>query len=137
MWENLKKKKYIKKTILVILIGFLIFWLGSLAHVWFLTASHGEVFKEIIVNDDWFGTFREINRVRVLEFSEDFARVYFSSIRGTHETDTLSRDFRPRTRLGGELLHFRKRDGEWHIVFWDTIWARTGTADGFIWPLIR
>ncbi|MCL2611347.1 MAG: hypothetical protein FWE02_06695 [Defluviitaleaceae bacterium] len=97
----MKKKKYIRKTLLVTLIGFLIFWFSSLVHVWILTGSHGEVFKEIS--------------------NENLARI-----------NIFSRRF-----SGGLILHFIKQNEEWRVVWWDGVWSSYGSADNFIWPLIR
>ena len=139
MFKKLKGKKYIRKTFKLGIILFLVYWFISLVHVWHLTSIHGDMFKKILLEDTWLGSsFGEVNRLRVLEFSEDFAIVYYSTIRGTTESDSVFlRDLRPRARLNGIVLHFRKINGQWQMGWWNGVWSRHGSADNFIWPLIR
>ncbi len=49
--------------------------------------------------------------------SKDFARVYY--VGGT-----------------GDILTFSKVDETWELEHngWETVWSKTGSADGFIWP---
>lgn len=36
------------------------------------------------------------------------------------------------------VIIFEKKNKKWIMESWDeTVWSKTGSADGFIWPLIR
>ena len=137
------KKISIKKIIISSFIIFIVFWFVSLIHVWVLTSIHADFFIEIITSnepeDDWFAhIFYGTTRVRVLEFSGDFARVYFTPNLTDGYRDHLAPiNFYSRRFSGGDIFHFRNFNDEWRIVLWETVWSGRGSADGFIWPLIR
>ena len=134
----MKNKKYIRKTFKLGIILFLLYWFISLVHVWHLTYLYGEIFREVIANSDFHAFFGEdINRIRILEFSENFAIVYYTPTRHYIDIPISPINFNQRRFNGGELLHFEKIRGEWQIIWWDTIWSSFGNADRFIWPLIR
>ena len=35
------------------------------------------------------------------------------------------------------LYDSKSNDTKWRVVYWDTIWSKSGSADGFVWPYIR
>ena len=37
----------------------------------------------------------------------------------------------------GDLIAFVKNEGVWKLKKWETIWSKSGSADGFIWPYYR
>jgi len=124
------RKKFHRITLIVLLSAifiFIVFWIASLANVWILTARHGHEFT--------YG-YRQTNmlshgfpdRIRVMSYSEERAEVYFSA--------RIRRNTSPRSG-GGDLITFVRYDGEWVLYRWKTIWSASGSADGFIWPLIR
>ena len=32
------------------------------------------------------------------------------------------------------MLNFELQDGVWVETHWDTVWSRSGSADGIVWP---
>ena len=55
-----------------------------------------------------------------MEYSKDNARVYY----------VTENSF-------GNMISFVKYNNNWDMVNWETIWSKSGSADGFIWPYIR
>ncbi|MDO4357090.1 MAG: hypothetical protein Q4E13_11335 [Clostridia bacterium] len=108
---------------LIILLAFLIQWGFSLVRCEVLTAKYGEpalysagIEQTMIEGDSAF---------KVLEYKPaGYARLY---ARGDNS--------------GSELILVRDWSDEasqpWKVVFWNTIWSRQGSADGFIWPYFR
>ena len=126
---GIKPKRIVWIIILVIILGFLFFWVGSLAKVWALTAKHGHEFTHEYLQTGMIDYYGFPERVRVMLYSEDAAIVYYSKRNG-------SRHDLPRTGLG-VLITFTKTEGEWLLDKWDAIWSGSGSADGFIWPFVR
>ena len=44
----------------------------------------------------------------------------------------VSEEFR-----NGNILTYKKENGSWYFDRWETVWSRSGSADGFVWPYIR
>jgi hypothetical protein len=108
-------KKIIAIIVSSLLLCFLLIW--SIPYIWYevLTAQYGSEFIDLEKSIQMIG---EADYLKVLEYSETFARVYYIS-------DT-----------GGDTLTFCKADGEWILERggWKTVWSKSGNADGFIWP---
>ena len=55
--------------------------------------------------------------MRILEYSENFAKVYYVS----------------KNRSGGNVLSFKKENGKWKYNNWEeTVWSATGSASEVI-----
>jgi hypothetical protein len=63
----------------------------------------------------------DIEYFKVMEYSKTSAHVYYVT----------------KNRTSADLFTFSKKDGQWVIEKWTTIWSRSGSADGFIWPYYR
>lgn len=115
MIKEKSMKRYVKKIFLVIFIGFILFWGGSVIICEIMTTQHGSEFLE----------FKEIStasKFKILTYTDDFARIYCVNFNETN----------------GSIHNFVKRDGNWVYNNWENgVWSKTGTADGFVWPYIR
>lgn len=96
-----------------------IIWLAAFLKCEILTHQYGGEFAE---------TYRENTMLcepeywKVLEYNEDFARVYYVG----------------EGRCYGNILRFKKVNGTWKYDLWEaTVWSKTGSADGYVWPYIR
>lgn len=105
-----------KKLLKAIAAVCLILWLGAIARCEILTWLHGDEFA-----DAWQQTrmIDGVTTMKVLDCDKWFARVYYKN------------------DAGGHLLLFKRRIPGWEMVSWDTVWAKRGSADDFIWPYIR
>ena len=84
-----------------------------------LTFQHGKEFVEVYKENAMMG---EIDGLKVLNYSDKFARVYFIS----------------KNRMSGDVLTFTRNSEKWTYESWEqTVWSKTGSADGFVWPYIR
>ena len=110
--SKLKSKKF--WTIIIILL-ILSPWLVSLIKCNVLTLLHGSEFKGRELETNMLA---ESDYLRVLEYSENNAKVYYVDRDGV-----------------GSVLTFNKADDEWVFESWDTLWsAAGGNADNVIWP---
>jgi len=116
------------KVMAILTLCFLLFWGGSLARIWILTNRHAHEFtygyRQTRMLDDGLP-----DRIRVISYFEDKAIVYYSQRAG-------SRNELPRSGVG-VLVTFSRTDSGWLLYSWEVIWSASGSADGFIWPLIR
>ncbi len=114
------KKKAIAKWLLVItLSAFPAYWFGSIAKCEILTLFYGEQFDGLQLQNTMFG---DIDYLKVLDYSPDAAQIYYVS----------------KGRTSGDILLFEKRGDQWVHTEWErTVWSKSGSADGFIWPYIR
>ena len=103
-------------AVLVIISMCVLFWGISYAKCEINTLLHGDEFE---------GEFRQTNMIagnptpKVLKYSNETARVYYVD------------------KYGGDIISFRWINGEWIMYEWDTVWAKGGSADGFVWPYVR
>lgn len=111
------KKKRIIIILIIIISFFVLFWLGSFIKCEILTARHGQEFSELYKLTNMID---KIDYLKVMEYSEDNARVYYVT-----------------ENLFGNMISFVKYNNNWDMVNWETIWSKSGSADGFIWPYIR
>ena len=81
-----------------------------------LTLLHREEFETIYKQNTMMG---EIDYLKVLEYSEEYARVYYVS----------------ENRSAGDILSFVKQGDKWKYDNWErTVWSATGSASEVIWP---
>lgn len=109
-------KKYILVTLTVLFVGFILIWVGALAKCEILTYQHGKEFDTIYRENTMLD---EIDYLKVLDYSDTSARVYYVSI----------------NKSAGDILSFIKQDGQWKYNRWErTVWSSTGSASEVIWP---
>jgi len=112
----MKKFKYI---LIFLVVSILLFWVGSILKCEILTYLHGTEFASLYKANTMIG---EIEYLKVLDYSDTSARIYYVSVKG----------------YGGDILVFVKKSGHWTYDKWErTVWSKTGSADGFVWPYIR
>ena len=105
-----------KKIILTLCVVFLILWSGSLIKCEVNTFLYGKQFN---------GEYKQTNMIsgtpktKVLKYSKNKAKVYYMD------------------KEGGDIIAFQKKENKWIMDSWDTVWSRTGSADGFVWPYGR
>ncbi len=107
----------IKKFIKLIIIILLIYVIFSYAKVEYLTYYYGCEFD----NKEYYaGHFQDISLIKVFEYKDDYAKVYYES----------------KNEGYGQLAIFRKNsDGDFTLERMGVkAWSRHGSADDFIWP---
>lgn len=109
--------KKITILFLVSIVLFLLIWGISLAKSEVLTLIHGHEFSDPNLYKD-NTMFVEKRYLKVLEYSQDIARVYYVSI----------------NNLGADVLTFVKEKNQWKFYKWETVWAKGGSASEVIWP---
>jgi hypothetical protein len=110
-------KKVVTIVLIIAITCFVIFWTLSIIKCENLTSQYGKEFEGL---EESTNMLKESETVKVLNYSNMTARVYYKD------------------REGGDILRFIKQDGKWVLDKWEkTVWSRTGSADGFMWPYIR
>ncbi len=111
--------KFLIKFFMIILFVVLLVWGIFVLKCEFLTYKYGNQFEKIYKENTMIG---EIEYLKVLEYSDFTAKVYYVS----------------KNYTGGDILSFLKKNGHWKYNKWErTVWSKTGSADGFVWPYIR
>ncbi|MBB6217231.1 hypothetical protein HNQ80_003350 [Anaerosolibacter carboniphilus] len=110
--------KKFRETLIVIAICTLIFLIVPYIRVEILTWQHGSEFATLYRLTNMIDG---IDYFKVMDYSDTSARVYYVG----------------NNRVTGSLLRFIRKDGQWVLERWDTVWSRTGSADDFIWPYYR
>lgn len=110
-----------KKMLIIMLIVFLsspvFIWSASIIKCEMQTFQHWKEFEGL---EESTNMISNSETIKVLYYTNMNARVYYKN------------------REGGDVLKFIKQDGKWVLDKWEkTIWSRTGSADGFMWPYIR
>ena len=104
-----------KKRILKIVVVVFVIWYLFFGRIELLTALHSHEFE---------GEYKQTHMIgghpkpKVMQYSSDTAKVYYVD------------------KNGGDVLWFKKKDDQWIMTDWDTVWSSSGSADGFIWPFI-
>lgn len=108
-----------RKVTLVVITGcILIILIVPYIRVEILTKQHGLEFETLY---ELTHMIDGIDYFKVMDYSDTSARVYYV---GTN-------------RSTGNFLRFVRKDGQWVLIGWDTIWSKSGSADDFIWPYYR
>lgn len=114
--EEIMKKILIKIFLMIFLLLF-IFWTVSFVKCEIFTFKYKEEFADKYLQT---GMINDVDRIKVISYSKSNAKVYYS----------LKNE-------GGNLLFLKSQNEQWTLEKWKTVWSKTGTADGYIWPYIR
>ena len=110
-------KKHVKRIplyiILAIVVVFLAVWGFSLLRCEILTNQYHDEFSEAYKSNTMIGN---VEYFKVLSCDGETADVYYIS------------------EGGANVLNFELQDGVWAETHWDTVWSRSGSADGIVWP---
>lgn len=99
-------------AVLVVLLGI---WGASLIEAELLTDRFHSDFEYAYAGNSMLG---EMEYFKVLECDGMTARVYYVS----------------KGMAGGDVLTFEKQDGAWAETGWETIWSKSGSASGTVYP---
>ena len=107
-------KKVTKAIVVSLVLCFLLSWLLPYLRYEYLTFQYGNAFVGLQKSTNMID---EVDGLKVLTYSDSRARVYYIG-------DT------------GDILTFHKVNGFWELEDggWVTVWSKTGSADGFVWP---
>lgn len=110
--------KKLKVVLIVISICTLIILIVPYIRVEILTSKYGAEFSTLYKLSNMLD---DIDYFKVIDYSSTSAQVYY-----------VAKD-----KAAAHLFRFVRKDGQWILERWDTIWSKTGSADGFIWPYYR
>ena len=116
-------KRLLRKLILSALLGCLCVWCAAVVRCEWLTAKYADPAMISACREAW--PTDGYKKFKVLDYERDgYARIY--------AVDAF---------VGYEfvLLADWNADGEpiWKVDCWEAVWAKQGSADGFIWPYFR
>lgn len=110
-------KKFMSKKLYLFIISFVfIIVLFPYLKASRLTNKYGSEFKSLYTQ---IGMFDKIEYFRVIDIDEDTAKVCY-----------ILKD-----HAASIIVNFEKSENAWNIISWDTIWSKSGSADGLYWPL--
>lgn len=118
--SNLGRGECMKKFLIIlsIIVGlFVLFWTGSYVKYEVLTVIYRQEFSELYKLTNMID---QVDYLKVMEYSDNHARVYYVT-----------------KNVYGNLVTFIKEYDRWNLEHWETVWSKSGSADGFIWPYIR
>lgn len=103
-----------KTKIVCILLAICLFmiWFYPYARNEWLTWKYGKEFNGLQKSTNMID---EVETHKVLDYSNNSALVYYVG-------------------SSGNVLSFMKDNNDWQMKSWDTIWSKTGSAEGFVWP---
>jgi hypothetical protein len=114
---NSTMTKVLIKVLIVVSVFPIIIWIASIIKCEILTYRYWKEFEGLEQSTNML---KKSETIKVLDYSKVSARIYYKD------------------REGGDILKFNKQDGRWVFDKWErTVWSRTGSADGFMWPYIR
>lgn len=114
----MKKKGWIAAVIILLILEP---WITSLTYCEILTAKFGnDDLVRVCESNKMIGA---IDTLKVLEKNPLFLKVYVRNMEGGHVMLLENNENAPY--------------GQWEVKGWWTIWAKHGSADGFIWPYVR
>lgn len=109
-----------KKMIIIVIILvslFVLLWIGTLIKCEMLTNEHRYEFVDLYKRTNMIN---DVDYLKVLDYSDNSAQVYYV------KKDSF-----------GILITFNREKNEWFVEDWTTVWSKTGSADGFLFPYIR
>jgi len=113
----IRMRKIILLITLIIVGGFISYWIFSLVRCEILTLKYGNEFIGLELQNTMLDP---ADNLKILSYSGDTAKVYYKD------------------KNIGNILEFNKSNETWLYIRWvDTVWSKQGSADGFIWPYFR
>ena len=104
--------------------AFVLFWISSIAMCEYNTYKHGGIFRNTKIHDISGERYLDDCKIKVLKYNNDDAKVYAIFENDLNEV--------------GLLYYFKNNDdGDWVFDYYDAVYSKTGSADGFIWPYGR
>ena len=110
-----KRRKIIIVTIILLIF---LFFIIPYVKVECATLLHGDEFSDLYTETHMKD---DISYLKVMGYDKKSASIYY--VEKEHK--------------GAILCEFTKQGGEWRLNVWKTIWSKSGSADGFIWPYYR
>lgn len=116
--------KIFKGICLSVICAFTLFWLASLAMCEYNTYKYADMFKSVKIHDIGGEGYLNDGKLKVLKYTADSAEIYYV--------------FTGDLNSSGNIYHFKSDEmNQWIFDGYETVWSKTGSADGFIWPYIR
>ena len=109
------KKKLIPVILIVLIAVLTAFWVSSLIRCEVLTQKYADDFCQAYAQNTMLG---DMEYFKVLSCDGKTAEVYYVS----------------KEMTDANVLTFENRDGTWTETSWQTIWSRSGSASGVIYP---
>lgn len=106
-----RKKKFLILTIVILTVCIFFPYLKAE----FLTFRFGENFKDGYLQTNMIDS---IQYYKVLDKKNNAAKVIY--ITSNHTS--------------ANVVSFKKKDGTWKMTDWETVWSKSGSADGFMCP---
>ena len=101
--------------IIVIVVIPIVIWISSLINCEILTQKYYADFEQAYTQNTMLG---EMEYFKVLRCDENNAEVYYVS-KGMTDANVLT---------------FKKQNGIWQVISWETIWSASGSASDVIYP---
>ena len=110
----------VKKIVLIVSVLLVCFYGVCLGRCELLTAVHGREFEGLELGT---GLLERSDSLKVLDYSAAEASVYYVGPE----------------RSNGNVLRFSRSGGTgpWELTGWNTVWSKSGSADGLVWPYLR
>ena len=109
--------KSIKRMIFYLLGGiigaFLLVWCAALIRCEVLTNKYYNEFEYAYNQGSMIG---DVEYFKVLDCDGENAEIYFVS------------------DSAGWAVEFKRQDGKWKQTKWETVWSKSGSASGAVWP---
>lgn len=109
-------KKFLIIIIIIFITILIIFWFTSYIKCEIITNKHGYEFSDLYKET---GIISNIDNFKVLKYDDYSAIVYYVS------------------KTSGNTVSFIKENDNWSLSDWHTVWSKSGSASGIIWPYIR
>lgn len=111
-------------AVLGIIFAFVLFWIGSISMCEYNTYKYGEIFRSIKIHDIGGEGYLDDCDIKVIKYNKDYAKVYAVFSYEQNET--------------GLVYYFEKNENDdWKFDYYEAVYSKMGSADGFIWPYIR
>ena len=121
MKELIKEiKKAFKIIFITVIAFFVLIWVGNIIECEITTLIHKNEFPPISDDNTMIG---DIEYFKIIKYDKEEARLYYVS----------------KNRSSGNIISYKKDgNGKWIYSSWDeTVWSKSGSADGFLWPYGR
>ena len=108
-------RKKILLAIITVLAALIVIWISALIKNEILTQKYYDDFVQAYTQNTMLG---EMEYFKVLRCDGNTAEVYY-----------VGKDM-----SGADVLTFKKQDGMWQEIAWETIWSASGSGSEVIYP---